>query len=60
VDALSSLLGPHVTTLAATVDAQAAQDWTAAYSNLREAFAHMQMIANPLSEAIVIQFPENF
>jgi hypothetical protein len=60
VDAVSSLLGPHVTTLAATVDAQGAQDWTAAYTNLREAFAHMQMIADPLAEAIVIQFPENF
>lgn len=59
-EALASLLGPHVSTVAAFVDAQAAQDWTAAFTSLREAFAHMQMIADPLAEAIVQQFPENF
>lgn len=59
-EALATLLGPHVTTVAATVDAQAAQDWSTAFGNLREAFGHKQMIADPLAEAIVIQFPENF
>ena len=33
---------------------------TMAYSSLREAYTHMQMIANPLSDAIVKQFPDKF
>jgi hypothetical protein len=42
------------------IDAQGAGDPAAAYKSLREAYSHMQMIADPLSEAIVQQFPENF
>jgi hypothetical protein len=59
-EAVQQLVVQHVLTLAPVVDAQGAQDYLAAYTALREAFAHMQMIADPLAEAIIQQFPENF
>jgi hypothetical protein len=44
----------------AVVDAQAAKDWPKTYSTLREAFAHMQMIGDALSEAIVSKKHDQF
>ena len=32
----------------------------AVYSTLRTAYGHMQMLANPLTDAIVKQFPDKF
>jgi LPXTG-motif cell wall-anchored protein len=59
-DAVAKLVEMHVLTLKNVVDAQAAGDQTKAYTNLRMAFAHMTMIANPLTDAIVQQFPDKF
>lgn len=59
-EVVADLVVEHVLSLKAVVDAQATGDPTAAYAAGREAYAHMQMIADPLSEAIVQQFPENF
>lgn len=58
--AVAELLKPHVTGLAMAIDAQAANDPTRAYMLLREAAAHMPMIGDPLTEAIVKQFPQRF
>jgi hypothetical protein len=58
--AVAELLGPHIMTLAAVVDAQAAGDPNQAYMALRMAADHMHMIGDPLAEAIVRQFPEKF
>jgi hypothetical protein len=49
---LKNLTMAHVLTTKAIVDAQASKDWTVAYTNIRTAFAHMQMIGDPLAEAI--------
>lgn len=59
-DVVADLITEHVLSLKAVVDAQGAGDQAAAYSSLRMAFGHMQMIADPLAEAIVKQFPDNF
>jgi hypothetical protein len=59
-DTVADLVKTHVLTLKAVIDAQAAKDQAAAYTDLREAAAHMQMIADPLAETIVKQFPEKF
>lgn len=59
-DAVSGLVAEHVLGLKDVVDAQAEGNMTMAYSSLREAYTHMQMIANPLSDAIVKQFPDKF
>jgi hypothetical protein len=55
-EAVAELVGHHVTTLAAVVDAQANQDWPKAY----QAVMHMQMIADALAGAIAKQFPDKF
>ena len=59
-ETVADLVKTHVLTLKAVIDAQAAKDWTKTYTSLREAAAHMQMIADPLSETIINQFPEKF
>ncbi len=59
-DTVAELVKTHVLTLKDVIDAQAAGDPVATYTKLREAFAHMGMIADPLAEAIVMQFPEKF
>ncbi|HET9907729.1 MAG TPA: hypothetical protein VFQ23_13840 [Anaerolineales bacterium] len=59
-DAVAGLVTEHVLTLKDVVDAQASGDATAAFTSLRMAYGHMQMVADPLAEAIVQQFPENF
>jgi uncharacterized cupredoxin-like copper-binding protein len=40
------------------IDAQAAEDWPAAYAGVRSAFAHMQMIGDALAGALVAKFPD--
>ncbi|MCB0091087.1 MAG: hypothetical protein KDE54_24510, partial [Caldilineaceae bacterium] len=58
--AVADALGPHVGTLTAVIDAQVAGDYMAAYMHLRDAYAHMRMIADALTHAIVVQFPDMF
>ena len=59
-DVVAGLVRSHVVGLKAVVDAQAKDDWATAYSSLREAAGHMQMIADQLAGAISKQFPEKF
>jgi hypothetical protein len=59
-DVVAGLVRDHVVGLKAVVDAQAKGAWSTAYTKLREAAAHMQMIADPLAGAITKQFPEKF
>ena len=59
-DVVAGLVREHVVGLKAVVDAQAAKDWPTAYTKLREAAAHMRMIADPLAGAIAKQFPEKY
>lgn len=54
------LLAGHVKTLTPVIDAQGAGDQATAYSQLRTAYGHMQMLSDALSEAIVMQFPDAF
>jgi hypothetical protein len=42
------------------IDAQAAGDQPKVCTVLRSATVHMRMIADPLAEAIVKQFPQKF
>lgn len=60
LDAVTSLIAEHITDTKVAVDAQAADDQTAAYTAVREAFAHMQMIGDALASAIVGQSPDTF
>ena len=57
---VADLVKHHVLTLKDVVDAQAAKDQAKAFSAARMAAGHMQMIADPLAEAIVKQFPDRF
>ena len=57
---VADLVKHHVVTLKSVVDAQAAKDHARAYAAVRAAAGHMQMIADPLTVAIVKQFPERF
>ncbi len=59
-DAVTQLTTEHVLQTKAIVDAQAKGDWTAAYANLRLAYAHMQMIGDALAPAIAAKFPDTF
>jgi hypothetical protein len=58
--AVADLVKHHVVTLKAVIDAQATRDYTRAYAAERAATAHMKMIADPLAQAIVKQFPDKF
>lgn len=58
--AVADLVKMHILTLKDVIDAQAAGDQMKVYSNLRKAMGHMSMVADPLSEAIVKQFPDRF
>lgn len=60
VKVLEDLVKSHIVSLKAVVDAQGRGEYAAAYSGMREAIAHMQMIADPLAEAIAKQYPEKF
>ena len=57
---VADLVKHHVVTLKEVIDAQAAKDSTKTYMTMRTAAGHMQMIADPLAEAIVKQFPDKF
>ena len=57
---VADLVKHHVLTLKDVVDAQAAKDQARAFTAVRTAAGHMQMIADPLAEAIVKQFPDRF
>ena len=57
---VADLVKHHVVTLKEVIDAQAEKDPARAYTAVRTAAAHMQMIADPLAETIVKQFPAKF
>jgi len=57
---VADLVKHHVVALKDVIDAQAAKDPARAFTAQRTGAAHMQMIADPLAEAIVTQFPERF
>ena len=57
---VADLVKHHVVTLKAVIDAQAAKDQSRAFMAERTGAGHMQMIADPLAEAIVRQFPDAF
>ena len=57
---VADLVKTHVMTLKDVVDAQAMSDWPKAYSAIRSAYHHMQMIGDPLVGAIVKQYPSRF
>ena len=57
---VAGLAKHHVVTLKDVIDAQASKDPAKAYMALRTAAGHMSMIADPLAEAIVKQFPDKF
>ncbi|MBI2486608.1 MAG: hypothetical protein HYW01_06555 [Deltaproteobacteria bacterium] len=59
-DAVAELVKGHILSLKAVIDAQAAMDQTKAFTDLRPAVAHMQMISDAHAEAIVKQFPDKF
>ncbi|HEX2387378.1 MAG TPA: copper amine oxidase N-terminal domain-containing protein, partial [Candidatus Binatia bacterium] len=58
--AVAELVKGHILTLKDVIDAQAAKDYGKTYMLLRTATAHMHMIADPLADAIVKQFPDRF
>lgn len=58
--AVADLVKGHVLTLKSVIDAQLAGDAKKTYMTLREAAMHMQMIADPLADAIAKQFPGKF
>jgi hypothetical protein len=60
LDAVAALVTDHVLQTKAVVDAQAAEDWVAAYAAVRAAYGHMQMIGDALAGAIVAQDPDTF
>lgn len=57
---VADLVKHHVVTLKDVIDAQASKDPAKAYVAVRTAAGHMSMIADPLAEAIVKQFPDKF
>ena len=57
---VADLVKHHVVTLKDVIDAQAAKDQSRAFMAERTGAGHMQMIADPLAEAIVQQFPDRF
>lgn len=59
-DAVAELVKGHILSLKAVIDAQAAEDQAKAFTELRTAAAHMQMISDAHAEAIVKQFPDRF
>lgn len=59
-EAVADLVKMHIVSLKDVIDAQAARDPKLTYQKIREASAHMQMVADPLADAISKQFPEKF
>jgi hypothetical protein len=58
--AVAGLVKQHVLTLKDVIDAQAAGDPARAWTAVRAASAHMAMIASPLADAIVKQYPNRY
>lgn len=58
--AVAELVKGHILSLKAAIDAQAAGDQALAFTKLREAASHMQMIGDPIAAAIAKQFPTRF
>jgi hypothetical protein len=59
-DAVAGLTTDHVLQTKAIVDAQAAEDWDAAYAAIRSAYAHMAMIGDAIAPAVAAKFPDKF
>jgi hypothetical protein len=59
-DAVAELVKGHIVSLKEVIDAQAARNYKLAYEKLRAASHHMQMIGDPLADAIAAQFPDKF
>ncbi|HVE92209.1 MAG TPA: hypothetical protein VNE62_07915 [Actinomycetota bacterium] len=59
-DAVTALVKDHVLDLKGVVDAQAAKDFTGAYTKIRDGYHHMDMIGGALAGAIAKQFPTKF
>jgi phage FluMu protein gp41 len=57
---VAKLVEMHILTLKDVIDAQAAGDQTMVYTKLREAYAHMDMIAMPIAAAVGQQFPDRW
>jgi hypothetical protein len=57
---VADLVKHHVVTLKDVIDAQARKDQVTAYTAIRMAASHMHLIADPLADAIVKQFPDKF
>jgi hypothetical protein len=59
-DTVAELTKTHVLTTKDIVDKLATKDYTGAYTAIRGAYAHMQMIGNPLATAIASGKPDLF
>ena len=59
-DAVADLVKAHIVSLKEVVDAQAARNYKLAFEKIRAASHHMQMIGDPLADAIAAQFPDKF
>ncbi|WP_119391561.1 hypothetical protein [Taklimakanibacter lacteus] len=59
-EAVAELVKTHIVSLKEVVDAQASRDYKLAFEKIRAASHHMQMIADPLADAIAAQFPDKF
>ena len=57
---VADLVKMHVLTLKDVIDAQASGNEDRVYAALRHASGHMAMIADPLADAIVKQFPSRY
>ncbi|HEU5002139.1 MAG TPA: hypothetical protein VFW71_05095 [Actinomycetota bacterium] len=57
---VTSLITDHIMTTKAVVDDLGAKNYTQAATDLRKAYAHMEMIADPLAEAIAAQHAGTF
>ena len=59
-DSVAQLIKTHVFTLKDVIDAQAAKNFTKAYTNERTAADHMHLISDGLATTVVAQFPTKF
>ena len=59
-DMVAELVKHHVLTLKAVIDPQAAGNQTQAFTALRAAAGHMQMIGDPLTAAMAKQFSDRY
>lgn len=59
-EAVTELVREHARAFTTLIDAQSEKDQAKAYHALRQAVDHMRSIADPLADAIAMQFPERF